>query len=148
MVLQSSQLCAEKPDKLSSTRFKQTKSYLHVLALFSPPRDATKLSLHWIDQELLDPYLQASASTERAGSPCCQVLLSLWVGHTIMMVTQAKKLMKTEVQLLKSPQPQWNSKLNTCTKVPLKYGSLLCEIKPWNPLPLVHSSFYTLSILI
>ena len=99
----------------SFSRVKQAKSYLHMPALFSnPPRDATELSLHWIEWEVLNPYPQASASTERPSGPCCQVLLCLWAGCTILMVTQAKKLIKTKVWLLKTAWPWWNSKLNTC----------------------------------
>ena len=79
----------------------------------SPPRDATKLSLHWRDLKFLNLYPQVSARTKRPGGPWCLVLLYLWAGHTILMVTQAKKLMKTKVWLLRSTQPQWNSKLNT-----------------------------------
>ena len=97
----------------SFSRFKQAKFYVHMLAHFSsPPRDTKKLSLHQRDWELLNLYLQASASTKRLGGPCCLVLLSLWAGCTILMVTQAMKLIKTEVQLLRCAWPWGNSELN------------------------------------
>ena len=67
-----SPLCQEtRPTVLngSFSIFKQTKSYLHILALFSPPSDATKLSLLQVDQELPDPLPQASVSSEGHGTP-------------------------------------------------------------------------------
>ena len=74
-----SALCQEtRPDVLNGnfSRFKQTKSYLHMLAPFlGPPRDATKLSLHWRDWKLLDQYPQASASTKGP------VVLVVWYSY-------------------------------------------------------------------
>ena len=94
----------------SFSRFKQTKSCLHMPALFSSPsRDATKLSLLGEDQELPNPYPQYSVSIERPDCPCCLVLLYLWTGCTILMITQAKKLIKTKGLSLKTAWPQWNS---------------------------------------
>ena len=108
-----SALCQEaRPTVLNGifSRFKKAKSYLHILALFlSPPRDAPKLSLLGGDWELPNPFPQASVGTEEHGGPCCLVLLSLWAGCTILMVTQAKKLVKTETWLLKNSWLQYNS---------------------------------------
>ena len=39
---------------------------------------------------------------QRHGGPCCLVVLPLLAGHTILMVTQAKGLLKTEARLPKS----------------------------------------------
>ena len=70
---------------------------------------------HWSqlggDWELPNPFpfLQASVSTKGHGSPCCLRLLSLYAGCTILMVTQARKLVKPEARLPKSSCLWWNS---------------------------------------
>ena len=64
------------------------------------------MSLLGGDRELPDQFLQASVGTEGQGGPCCLVLLSLLAGCSILMVTQAKELLKTEAGSPKSSQLQ------------------------------------------
>ena len=76
-----SMLCQEQ-DQLSSVEAflglsKQNPNYTCQLFFQAPPRDATKLSLLQIDQELLNLYLQSTANTDRSSGPCCLVLLFL-----------------------------------------------------------------------
>ena len=60
------------------------------------------MSLFAGDQELPDQFSQASVSTEGHGSPCCLVIISILAAHTILMVTQAKELLKLKLGHLKA----------------------------------------------
>ena len=74
---------------------KQNPAY--ILALFCHAHlGARKLSLLGRDWELPNPFPQASVGTERHSGPCCLILLSFLARYTILMVTLAKKLVKTE----------------------------------------------------
>ena len=90
----------------SFSRFKQAKSYLHILAFFFWAHPGMPQNCH-----CLEKIRKASFGTKVHSGPCCLVFLSFWTGHTILIITQAKKLMKTKVQSLKPAQPWWNSKL-------------------------------------
>ena len=67
------------------------------------------MSLLGGDQELLDPFLQASIGTEGHGGPCL-IFLYLLAGCTILMVTQAKELLKTEAMLPKHDHGETRTK--------------------------------------
>ena len=54
------------------------------------------MSLPGGDQELHNLFPQASGGTKEHGGPCCVELLSLQAGYTILIATQAKKVLKTE----------------------------------------------------
>ena len=77
----STMLLSEPPDQLSSMETflgfnKENSTYTFWLFFSSPPRDATKLSLLGGDQELPNPFQQASVGTKGHDGPCCLVLLS------------------------------------------------------------------------